>query len=1352
MLPYVSNAQDLTDALCWAAQGGHHDTLQAILDNSKVSLDGRLKMRRESVSVTTGGETALIHAAKALSVECVKILLAKGADPTVRAVQESFDLPNVSRRKSKSRGETVLHALAQTSIKEDTRDAAKEIISMVTSAGGDMEAENASGNTPLLCTLSGYRYSGRALMGMELFLQAGANPLAIDDDGDTLLHKACRSTSDLAVVRKLLELRVDPSTHRTSDGETPLHASMSNIHCAEGLVELLTSFGADINAKDSKDNTPMILLCRTPGIRFKETTRALLDFGADVNAQNDEGETALHLFTLRVESYKNSDELNAIIAKGANLELRDREGHTVLLKAVAKAKQDTVDILVQQPLELAARTYRCGKSALHLACLAAPTSAIKMVQSLVRHGADPGWLDNDGNTVLHEVCGRFQGSHDEVLLLETLIEMGVPLTALNARRRTPLHLQNAPREDGARYHSSNGHSRYTTTQILLTHDPSLDVNAGDIDGYTPLMLAAASESQSFSLINAGADLSAKSLSLRTALHCAATARKPGVIDMILQHAIIQGASLDINPVDEAGRTPLYYACRSGIAESVKILIDAGADVNGGSDASSKPLAACTAFLKENLLWVCLNNGSAGADEFRPVEAVPKQPYGRAASAAQEVYPRIGYIASMLLDAGAAKGDLVKMLNAAVEEKSVELVSILRRHITTKPAVSFAEAQLMYSSQNVRSLLDLGNYTSMRPEEIDESMLEALLERNVNFAKYPSVQYGESKSALTVLTAFGIVERMSKIFDCPATFIDESDVQDRTKIRPLLHVACERSVYNLDVVKLLVRKAKVNVNEHQIVSTDYDSPEKVTTGNTALHILARGDYWWQIEAIKFLVENGAEVDSLNETGQTPLDIACTKSYSSYDTKKQFFKPQCCEILLQLGADPSRINKDGLTPLNHAGSDAEMIRILLDHGADGTKGSKGVLMSAVEAGDVQTLRMYLESGADCNLADSSTAYNYDVFSNKSNLRRYPLLRATMPSSYGDAPNEIGTLIQMIGLFLEHGADVLVSVSDDDLLIHYVFEHSPTSLLKPFLDRPGINFNAKNAKGRNVLMTACKSTVGYEGQYKASFITSEEQQRLRNEYTPAYLALAESPLYANQLDYSATDSDGQHILMYLLPHWSPQIEEEFLSKPEVQRLVLQKDLAGFSPLHHALKKLKLKPCKTFIERFGADITEPDPNGDTALHHLFRVNSIPAFVPCKDMIKQYLAAGGDINQQNNDGETALHAYFSSYHYPYYEAGSEEELLALFDPVDFLVSNGANVQAVTRTGETVLHVIARRDSGDYYGRREGRSGTVVNAEYFKRMVELGCDVLQEDNEGRTALDIASGHNDAIMELYQRRK
>jgi ankyrin repeat protein len=45
------------------------------------------------------------------------------------------------------------------------------------------------------------------------------------------------------------------------------------------------------------------------------------------------------------------------------------------------------------------------------------------------------------------------------------------------------------------------------------------------------------------------------------------------------------------------------------------------------------------------------------------------------------------------------------------------------------------------------------------------------------------------------------------------------------------------------------------------------------------------------------------------------------------------------------------------------------------------------------------------------------------------------------------------------------------------------------------------------------------------------------------------------------------------------------------------------------------------------------------------------------------------------------------------------------------------------------------------------------NAEVFRALVELGCDPLKEDEEGRTALDVAAAMgNQGILGLYQRKK
>jgi ankyrin repeat protein len=498
--------------------------------------------------------------------------------------------------------------------------------------------------------------------------------------------------------------------------------------------------------------------------------------------------------------------------------------------------------------------------------------------------------------------------------------------------------------------------------------------------------------------------------------------------------------------------------------------------------------------------------------------------------------------------------------------------------------------------------------------------------------------------------------------------------------------------------------------------------------------------------------GAEVDHVDDNCRTPLEYASSYIQWGSTTSQGFFRPQCCEMLLKLGANPNRLNPEGLVPLNMAGPDADLIRVLLRHGADVNAGTKGVLMSAVEAGDVDTLKVYLEHGADCNVADTSEDSSYENRNWKSGSisKRYPILKAAQPPSYSGWDS--ATAAKMISLLLKHGAKVDLPISDDDTLVHYLFQRVPTSILRSFLDRPGIDVNTRDQRGRTVFMAACESHVEDEGCSSALFIPTEEQNRLRAEYIPAYMALADSELYGDSIDYLATDNKGNNVIRYLMSRWNEKVAARFLPITGVRALILQKDSAGFSPLHCALKSLKIKTCFQFIDEGNADLLEPDPNGDSALHHLYRCHYMSSHQNMYPLMKRYVSIGGDINARNKTGETALHCLLANSNRSL--RWNETELDNNFDPFQFFISHGTNFQATKNDGGTALHVVAQRKISDssylFHGSKDDED---TNASLFRRLVDLGCDPLQEDKNGRTALDVAAAvGNVEILKLYQRKK
>ena len=864
MIPSVVEASDLEDALCWAAQGGHSQAVGTLLDNSTVSPDARLKVRHESVSVTTGGKTALMLATRSLNHKTVRILLDKGADATKTCSQASTNPPFTNQRFSTETHElgapTALHSFAGCRATKESEGAAKQIVSMLLTSGADLEARDADGNTPLLLTMTtSGRYNQDATLAlMSILIAAGADFFAADNNGETLLHKACATACDINSVKKIIELGGNHSQPRHSDGATPLHLAAARYSDTKELIELLIEHGANVNERDAEGNTPLLCALKR-GLFLPETIDAFLDAKADLNLQNKLGQACLHFssFSHGADDQR-WDQFKRLIDSGANIELCDQEGKTALLHAIAATDELKTKVLLDRtsPL-LTARTYREGKSCLHLACLS--RDPFKMIPPLIDHGADPTWVDNQGNTLLHDVAAGFRGDANDIALVRKLIEIGVPIRTLNCRRRAAWHVVHQAGSNNN--HQSKSASRQSLFSLLRDHDPMIDVDSQDIDGYAPLHLAAAtSEAQTFGLLQAGASVSIKALDLRTPLHCAARARKSGVLAMLLDRASKVLSSdqmaLLVNSEDKHHQTPLHDACRSGRPESVRMLLDYGARADRSDfgpfnlfGMTKSLLRACLELVEENEVWSCLRRGSVPFDEFRPGAASNSRPDH---DDQQHDTARKDPILSMLLEAG-ARDPFAFPLTVQAEDSTLVAASKEKAQsglpvVPNLPGRS-NEAKVGHRHQP--------KATGQCLSATDEAKLDEMSSSDIDLGK--SAAY---HALLGVLADKGLVEKMSKVVDKVKMVGNYLTGTQTGTFRPVLHNACNRLVYNVGMLRLLITTGNVDVNAHEWVKEKdgYRETGNYVSGPTALHVLARGKQWWHVEAINFLIQNGKLLSS------------------------------------------------------------------------------------------------------------------------------------------------------------------------------------------------------------------------------------------------------------------------------------------------------------------------------------------------------------------------------------------------------------------------------------------------------------------------------------------------------------
>lgn len=403
----------------------------------------------------------------------------------------------------------------------------------------------------------------------------------------------------------------------------------------------------------------------------------------------------------------------------------------------------------------------------------------------------------------------------------------------------------------------------------------------------------------------------------------------------------------VNTKDEIARTPLHYACRSGRPESVSYLLAAGADPSSPDANGLTPFDACLEFEEEQALWVDYREielplwywlgwltdtdmpphwnayalgGVRREDANRPwirpsrvlQSALNKLPGGPSPEnefriCSVQHTTRLGEIlqcvTKALLNRRVGNEAMHNHINKCLRHCELHNLNYtksclldLQENLDTNRASSLHSDSFVLGCIQ-RAQADLLRQHGPRNDQPDgyvcSSLVNVLLRRreyNVleriirHNGPFPPLSERDVCDIARLLAKHGFANLLEVLIDSKYGEQLQSDASGPgTSVDPILLVAVKRQLPNMEVVRLLVEKAGLNINAvsrtGEEAYADVDGPgvcyyiDVIQPGqNTALHECAKGFNWWQVrECLPYLLSHGADPGLRNEAGATPSEI-------------------------------------------------------------------------------------------------------------------------------------------------------------------------------------------------------------------------------------------------------------------------------------------------------------------------------------------------------------------------------------------------------------------------------------------------------------------------------------------------
>ncbi len=943
--------------------------------------------------------------------------------------------------------------------------------------------------------------------------------------------------------------------------------------------------------------------------------------------------------------------------------------------------------------------------------------SLPVARTLVEHSADVRHTDREGSTALFHTR-----SAD---MARFLLERGCDANHENLNGQTPLCV--ADNEElaalflgrGADVNHSDREGRTpifaarTVEHARLLVEHGARIHHKDKHGESPFVLSSSLALTQYYL-ELGCDVDARDALKRTPLMRAVQANNMERVRLLLAH----GARTDV--ANALGETLLHVVCDPDMAD---FLYQQGAPLD---------LQDCTG---KTPLQVALNNGNTELARFFLERGAGTDALSFSQIWDNEALAQLARVKARpeLLLLWAVKTDDVQQARELLEQGADARVRDRAGNGLLHLASSAEMAQLLLESgADLHAQNNLGETPfALAMEEARLDVLEALLEAGLDVNAFDSLGETPLFAAHDADVAALLIAHGADVHACNSR--GRTALMDAFKGEDVLRVLIEAGA-----------SPAARDNE----------------GNTALHFVSDGD------ALQYLVQCGADINALNDRGESPLLSAVLRQDCT----------TCPGVLLALGANPNLRDQKGWTALMYALArhDTDMVRLLQGCGANFSADDHTLLCQnpdrkasmawleglarkspgpafpqalprSAEAGlpgeedchahPLETLARVTQGNAEAN-AEELSPRDRISFHGVTSLERARELLAL--GADVDEENELGETPlftirdpEIIRFLLEHGADANHAANDGttplflatslalaELLVSFGADvrhmntygqlpwgHVEDIHLAGFYLQHGLGIESRDADGSGLLHHAAHNNCLAVVRFLVEQGADADMRNILNQ----------SPLHM---------CSNAGIAAYLIDHGaSVNIQNSYYSPwlDEVQPYMLQ-DIPvsdGASPLVYHMQ-LHVPPDTACSEDHAQDAQE----GKSASRENWHGCADP------NTTRILLERGADPNLRDNRGACALHHAHNSLE------------------VELLLAHGADMTIRDNKGNTpLLAALKNRRSeavrclaehGADCLARDARGQTVLHLAHEQELVALflehGADANARDNMGRTPI------------------